>query len=187
MLVVVILVVMGGCRGPAASEAVPVVDLLRELERAEKRPPDGFVLAARAAGGIVRPALSAPVPSRVTWSLPLPRHGTFRAFVAADAAGNPSAAVRFRLGVSDHRIYEGIAERIVRADPDGWIEFRGDLSAYAGFAWSIFYRPDRVTWRVVLGADPAGSGGATAVWGSPEILTDSRSAREYLTRRRERQ
>ncbi|MGH9371214.1 MAG: hypothetical protein ACRD15_06755, partial [Vicinamibacterales bacterium] len=59
------------------------------------------------------------------------------------------------------------------------------LSAYAGFKWSLFYRPDRITWRVVLATDAVGSGSPRAIWGSPEIVTDHRSAREYVTRRRE--
>ena len=124
-----------------------------------------------------------PVPSRVIWSLPLPRHGRFRAFLALSAPGNPAAAIRFRFGVSDFRTYEGLTQHTITAAQPGWTDIRTDLSAYAGFKWSLFYRPDRVTWRVVLAADVVGDGPAAAVWGSPEIVTDVTGAKEYVTRR----
>ena len=185
VLGVVILMVATGCRPHAGSEPVPVVNLLHELDRAEKRPPDGFALASHTTGGRARPSLAAPVPSRVTWALPLPRHGVFRAFLAVGGVARTPTAVRFRIGVSDHRIYEAIAARTVQAGRPGWLELASDLSAYAGFKWSLFYPPDRITWHVVLAADPVDGGPALAVWGSPEIITDHRSAREYITRRRQ--
>jgi hypothetical protein len=176
-------IVVAACR-PAPDE-VPfrVVDLVREFDRAEKRPSDGFQITAYAADGVVRPAIVVPVPSRVIWSLPLPRRGRFRAFLALNGRGDPSAVIRFRFGVSDFHIYEGLAEQTIAAARPGWVDFRTDLSAYAGFKWSLFYRPDRVTWRVVLATDVVGGGPAAAVWGSPEIVTDVRGAKEYITRR----
>jgi hypothetical protein len=127
-----------------------------------------------------------PVPSRVTWSYPLPRRGVLRtsAALAPPTAGASPAPARFRIGISDHRIYEGLAERVLTAR-DGWVEFTVDLSAYAGWKWSLFYRPDRVTWNVVLAADAGGEGPALAVWAAPEISTDLVSAREYVTRRQQ--
>lgn len=165
-----------------AGHPVAVVDLLRELDRAERRPAEGFDVAIHQAGGESRPSLVAPVPSRATWSLPLPRHGAFRAHVALEA-DDPATVVRLRVGVSDHRIYEGLADWILTAERGGWIAIHADLSAYAGFQWSLFYRPDRIPWRVVLAADAIGGGPARALWGAPEIVTDQRSAREYAARR----
>jgi hypothetical protein len=161
------------------------VDLLHEFERAEQRPPDGFARTSIVAAGSARPSIVAPAHSRATWDLPLPRHGRLRAFLAVDPASPPATAVRFRVGVSDHRIYEPVAHRTVHP-ADGWVEFHADLSAYAGFKWSLFYRPDRTIWRLVLATDPAAGGGAPGVWGSPEIVTDHRSAREYVARRHAR-
>jgi hypothetical protein len=182
ILPVVMLIVVPGCRSPDPPQ-VRVLDLLRELDRAEKRPPAGVGLASHVAAGIARPAVVMPVPGRVTWSFPLPRRGLFRASLALDGAADSAASVRFRLGVSDRHIYEGLGDRTLTAGQQGWIDFSSSLSAYAGFQWSIFYRPDRITWNVVLAADHAGGGAVRAVWGAPEIVTDHRAAKEYVARR----
>jgi hypothetical protein len=176
-----------GCRPSADALPVRVVDLVRELDDAELRPPTGFHIAEHIVNGVGRPSVIVPVPSRVTWSLPLPRHGAFRAFVAlADSsAGNEAPPVRFRFGVSDNRIYEGLAEITLTAERRGWMNLRTDLSAYAGWQWSLFYRPDRMTWRIVLAADAPSGIPTTAAWGSPEIVTDTRAARQYVARRRQ--
>ena len=160
---------------------VPVVDLLRELDAAEKRPPAGFALASHEEDGVVRAAIVAAVPSRLTIPLPMPRRGALRAFVALDG-DNPAAAVRFRVGVSDHRIYEGLNEIIVTGERGGWVELRTDLSAYAGFKWSLFYRPERIVWRLVLAADAINAVPVRGVWSTPEIAADRQSAKEYLAR-----
>ncbi|MCA1559750.1 MAG: hypothetical protein LC753_00470 [Acidobacteria bacterium] len=164
---------------------VRVIDLIREFDRADKRPPDGFAIGEHEIHGVAHPAISAAVPSRLTVALPLPRHGVFHAFVALGErpAGTRAAAVRIRVGVSDHRIYEALSELILVPGERTWMDFRADLSAYAGWKWSLFYRPDRVIWRVVLAADATENVPATVVWASPEIVTDTSSAREYAARR----
>jgi hypothetical protein len=181
---IVLLLLTTGCGRPPADVAFRAVDLTRTLERAERRPAAGFDLTVHVADGIARPAIVMPVPARAIWSLPLPRHGVFRAFVAVDpaGAGAPATAVRFRLGISDARVYEGLADRTLTGER-GWTELRADLSAFAGIKWSLFYRPDRIAWRIVLATDAVGGGPSKAVWGSPVILTDIPSAREYATRR----
>ena len=162
------------------------MDLTRTLGTAEQRPAGGFELAAHEADGLTRPSIVMPVPARATWSLPMPRHGLFHAFLTVDSAGHPSAGAgavaRFRLGISDAHVYEELASAIPAGT--GWTELRVDLSAYAGRKWSLFYRPDRITWRLVLATDAVGPGPVRAVWGSPEILTDPSSGQEYLIRRR---
>jgi hypothetical protein len=164
---------------------IRVIDLLNEFGRAERRPVPGFAAPAYDVGGLTYPAAVMPVPSRITWSFPLPRRGLLRtrAALASAAPGASPAPARFRIGVSDHRIYEGLADKVV-TDRDGWVEFTVDLSAYAGWQWSLFYRPDRVTWNVVLAADAGGAGAAVVAWAAPEIVTDTKSAREYAARRR---
>jgi hypothetical protein len=170
-----------GCRPDANAAPVPVVDLLREFERADKAPPHGFSLVVHEAGGVARAAVAVPVPSRLTVPLPIPRRAVLRTLVAIDAA-DPAAVVRFRIGISDHRIYEGLNELVVTGSR-GWADLRTDLTAYAGFQWSVFYRPDRITWRLVLATDATGGAAARGVWGAPEIVTDGASAREYVVRR----
>jgi hypothetical protein len=91
--------------------------------------------------------------------------------------------VRLRVGVSDDRIYERLTDVVLTAGQRGWVDVRTDLSAYAGWKWSFFYHPERVMWRVVLAADAIDGIPATAVWGSPEIVTDRDGAKEYTVRR----
>jgi hypothetical protein len=135
--------------------------------------------------GVSRAAIAAAVPSRLTLRLPFPRHGVFHAFVAlADPpTGSHSGGARLRLGVSDDRTYEPLAELVLPRDAHGWTDLRADLSAYAGRKWSLFYRPDRIVWRLVLAVDAVDNGAATVLWGEPHIQTDAESAREYVARR----
>ena len=159
--------------------------MVREFDRADKRPADGFAIGQHQIGAVAYPTIAAAVPSRLTLTLPLPRRGVFHARVALaeQQPGVRPAAVRIRVGVSDHRIYEGLADLKLVPDERTWVDVRADLSAYAGWKWSLFYRPDRVTWRVVLAADATEDVPATVLWASPEIVTDTKSAREYAARR----
>ena len=185
-LAVVSALVLCGCSGSVEGIPVRVIDLLNEFDRAERRPVPGLEAPAYELAGVARPAIVMPVPSRVTWSFPLPRRGVLRtsaALAPATPGGTPPPA-RFRIGISDHRIYEGLTEKVL-TDRDGWVEFRVDLSAYAGWKWSLFYRPDRITWNLVLAADAGGDGPATAVWAAPEIVTDATAAREFAARRQQ--
>ena len=165
------------CRTSPAS--VPVVDFVKEFDRAERRPVDGYRLTSESVAAVVRPSIEGPAPGRLIWALPIPHHGTFRSFVASSGG----APVRFRVGVSDDRIYEQLAEVTVAAGSRGWTALEADLSPYAGWKWSLFYRPDRVVWRLILSADAVAGVAERIVWGSPHITTDPSSAREYAERR----
>src|ERR671930_2767594 len=131
---VLLALMAAGCRAPAPSSSVPVVDLIKEFGRAEKRPADQYSIADHLAGGARRPSIVAPAPGRITWSLPLPRRGLLRTALVAMTA----APVRVRIGVSDARIYEGLAEAVV-TDASRWSTLTADLSAYAGWKFSLFY------------------------------------------------
>ena len=186
LLCVAALAGVAACASSEGASPVRVVDLIAGLDRAEQRPAAGVRVPGHMVGGVPHPALVLPVPSRVTWHLPLPHGAVLRTFVArsgatADAAPLP---VRFRIGIADDRVYEGLTELTVTDVQHGWLELRADLSAYAGWKWSLFYRPDRVIWRVVLAADALAPGDAAVAWGSPEILADSADVREYFDRRR---
>jgi hypothetical protein len=122
--------------------------------------------------------------------MPVPRKATLNVLAGVAASDSPSV-VRFRIGISDHRIYEALFERTItigRGADSGWSPVAVDLSPYAGRKWSIFYRPDRVEWRLVLNTDAIEGTGTRAVWGEPGIDTDLRSARQFFhTRLVERQ
>lgn len=167
----------GACRSSAAPDAVPVVDFIKEFHRAEGRPAGSFAIADHFAGGTARPSIVGPAPSRIIWALPVPRSSMFRARIAAS-----EAPVRARIGVSDARIYEQLAEVTVQPGA-GWSMLEADLSAYAGWKFSLFYRPDGRQWRLNLSVDaPTGVPGRIAV-GSPEIVASRASALEYAGRK----
>jgi hypothetical protein len=176
------LLLVSGCAPSATLDPIPVVDLARELDQADRRPAGGVHATVYRAGAEARPSVAVPVPSRITWQLPIPRRAALRTFVAVE--GPPGAAVRMRIGVSDHRIYEGLTAVTLTPERAGWVALDASLSAYAGRKWSLFYRPDRIIWNVVLGADPVAGAPSLAVWGSPEIVADEAAASEYAARRR---
>ena len=176
-LVLLLAPMLGGCRRSAATEALPVVDFIKEFHRADGRPAGTFAIAAHVAGGIARPAIVGPSPSRIIWVLPVPRRSVFRAQIAASGA-----PVRVRVGVSDARIYEQLGEVTVQPD-EGWSLLEGDLSAYAGWKMSLFYRPDGLQWRLNLSVDaPAGVPGRIAI-GAPAIVASRADALEYDARK----
>jgi hypothetical protein len=183
-LAILAVILCAGCRH-VEHAPVQAVNLLREFDAAEKRPPVGFQIADRQIDGVSHPTLVVPVPSRLTLPLPLPRRGVLRAAAALEPAApdRPAASVRLRIGVSDDRIYERLTDVVLTQGQRGWVDVRTDLSAYAGWKWSLFYHPERVMWRVVLAADAIDGVPTTALWGSPEIVTDGDSAKEYSTRR----
>lgn len=157
---------------------MPAVDFIRELDRAETRPPGAFEVAHHLAAGAAHPAILAPAPGRLTWTLPIPRRATFRAVIAPAS----NAPARVRLGVSDARIYEALAA--VDVPPGGgWSPLTADLSAYAGWKVSLFYRPEHQAWHVNVSIDAIGGAPARVALGSPEIVTDREAAGEYAKRR----
>jgi hypothetical protein len=163
------------CRASPPPESIAVVDFIRELDRAERRPAS-YAAATAMAGGVPLPAITGPAPGRLTWTLAMPRRGQFRAHVAAFGA-----PVHVRIGVSDDRVYERVAEAALQPGA-AWTPVGADLSAYAGWKFSLFYRPEGRKWRIVLSADaPAGPAGVA--WGMPEIVTSGKNALEYAARR----
>jgi hypothetical protein len=105
------------------------------------------------------------LPSRLVFTLPIPRRSTFRTAIAL--GGADPASIQFRIGVSDDRIYEALVDRtLTSADVNRWTDIQTDLSAYAGWKWSLFYRPERQRWRLVLNTDVVTGTHAQAVWGA---------------------
>jgi hypothetical protein len=180
--VLTVAAVLAGCSEEPRGPEVRVVDLLKQVGHAEKRPLDGaFPIAEHTLGGVTRASLVAPAASRVTWLQALPRRGTLRADVAVPAARG-HAVVAFRLGISDDRIYETLLERHVSSDPAlGWTTLAADLSRYAGPQFSLFYRPDRRRWRLVLAATPVEGSPEVVFWGAPGVDTDAAAARRFFS------
>ena len=175
-----LLLIAGGCgRDEGRMVAVNLVD---RLSAADRRPSaSAFEVVAHVAAGRELPGIRAVVPSRLTMPLVMPRRAVFRADVVL--AGDTPVPVRFRIGVSDDRIYESLAEVTVQPEAGtAWTEVVADLSAYAGRKWSVFYQPDGRVWRLVLAADAAAGQPGAAIWGRPRIEASPADVRQYLTR-----
>lgn len=175
--------VLAAACGRTPAERLRVVDLLEYEAAAEKRPAGGpFAIGERTCGGVSRTTLATPPESRVIWQLALPARGLFTSGAAVE--GEPGAVVTFRVGISDDRIYEPLHSVDVTADACGraWVPIAVDLGRYAGVKFSIFYRPDRKEWRLVLGTNTGGGQAVRAHWARPAIETDSDAAKAYLAR-----
>jgi hypothetical protein len=145
-------------------------DLINEFPHAQCRP-------ASACETIAGAALRVTSPSRVTWTLRLPHDGRFDTKISTLG----KAPVRFRVGVSDDRVYEALAQ-VVLTNADGDKPITVDLSPYAGWKWSLFYRPDRIAWRLTLSADAVGGVPGVALWAAPRVMTTGEGDKEYRLR-----
>lgn len=175
--------VLAAACGPTPTERLRVVDLLEHEAAAEKRPAGGsFEIGEHTCGGVSRTTLSTPPESRVIWQLALPARGVLTSGAAVE--GEPGAIVTFRVGISDDRIYDALHSVDVTADACGraWVPIAVDLGRYSGFQFSIFYRPDRKEWRLVLGTNAGGGQAVRAHWARPAIESDSGAAKAYLAR-----
>lgn len=171
------------CTRHAPEATVPVVDLLKQIGHAETRPLNATIqLGEHTFGGRSRASLVVPVPSRITWTEPLPLRGVLRVDAAVPDEEGP-AVVRFRLGISDDRTYETLVERDIASGDssrEGWTPLGADLSGYAGRKFSLFYHPDRLRWRIVLGVYPVSGATSLAYWGAPGIEADGDAARLFV-------
>jgi hypothetical protein len=157
---------------------------VRQFGAAEKRPADSeFEIADYDAGGLARPSIVSSAPSRLTWTLRLPARGAFHAQLHVRSDSIAGETLGFRVGVSDDRVYERLAQLPLSSTSRGWTPISVDLSRYAGRKWSLFYRPDARAWRLILSVDvdATARGGAHAVWGAPAVSTDTAGARALRT------
>mgnify|MGYP001450330715 CR=1 FL=1 len=165
----------GGCgRAPQPMH----IDLLSLLASAEKRPPttanDAFVVGDVQIDGRRVPAVIVPQPSRIVWTVRIPRRATLtaQAGLVPDRTGKYAGVAVFRIGVSGGKIYEQVYERrmnpiTVEADR-AFVPIAVDLSAWAGWQWSLFYRPSETRWNLVFSVDGTGSTD-TPLWLAPAV------------------
>lgn len=163
-----------GCGHPPAA-SMAVVDFIRDVDLAERRPL-AYDASSFTAGGRLLPAIVGPAPGRLTWLLPMPHRGRFKAEAAARGA-----PVRVRVGISDNRAYEGLGQFTLQPGAP-WTAIDIDLSPYAGWKPSLFYRPDGIRWRFVLSADAISGMPATVAWGLPQITAPREEIKEYVQR-----
>jgi hypothetical protein len=145
---------------------------------ADKRPPatpgETFVVRDVMLDGRTVPAVAVPQPSRMAWTVRIPRRATLTAHagLAPDRTGKYAGDALFRIGVSGGRVYEQVYERrvapnTVEADR-AFVPVAVDLSAWAGWQWSLFYRPSETAWNLVFSVDGPPSSD-TPLWIAPAI------------------
>lgn len=160
-----------------------VVDLLKQIGHAETRPLSATIeLGEHTFDGRSRASLVVPVPSRVIWTQALPVRGVLRVDAAVPDEPSPTI-VRFRIGISDDRVYEGLVEREIAgggSSRQGWTPISADLSGYAGRKFSLFYHPDQRRWRIVFNVDAVSGAARWAYWGAPGIEADGDAARRFV-------
>jgi hypothetical protein len=165
-----VLALLAGC-GRAHVAPAPI-DLLAELPSAERRAAGNVDEAVRSASVPAddgAPALLLRAPARVTWSLRVPDAATLDAAAALMPGSGGGATLR--VGISDDRYYEGLLTLPLIAPADGagpsWQPVAIDLGKYAGWQWSLFYRPSERTWKLIVNADA--TPGGTIALRSPRI------------------
>jgi hypothetical protein len=141
---------------------------MRDLAGARIQPAasaDVARLGEVADAGASIPVLLTAAPARLTWLVRFPARADFDAS-AGVVPGDPAAAgVTVRIGLSDDRAYEELARLPLTAHAGPgitWQPIRVDLGAYSGWQWSLFYRPSRINWNLIVAADP--TPGGTVAW-----------------------
>jgi hypothetical protein len=175
----VLVVAVSACRrGLPPPCCINLLDAVASAEiRPIVRPPDAIQVIDAAVGGTERRSLSVIVPSRVSLRLRVPTHAVFHTALAVDApAGHQAGAgIAFSAGISDGRTYEPLMERTILAgDAASWQPVQVDLRRYAGWQWSLFYRPSSIAWEIVLNSYGTGPGAERlrALWAEPAITGD---------------
>jgi hypothetical protein len=174
------------CRRPRDNKSTQIraVDLIFHFKDAVHRPERGtFEIREHTFGGRSRASLIVPPGSRVSWTLFVPHRARLKVHAGVPDANGPAVAA-VRLGISDDRRYDTLIEQRVTSTEtaNGWIPISADLSPYAGRKFSLFYRPDRLKWRVIIGTHVIAGSPPFLVLGEPSIEADIESAREYRQR-----
>jgi hypothetical protein len=172
----ILLILLAWCsaacdRRPESRVVLEADDLIARLPSAEQRSARALEESIRveSAGppSDRRVALVTVAPVRVIWTARLPERAWIDTAVMLTAGSGATA----RIGVSDLRLYEGLTRIELKASaggmPDAWHDVRVDLHRYAGWQWSVFYRPSETEWRLIFSADATPEG--TIAWARPMI------------------
>jgi hypothetical protein len=142
---------------------------MRDLSSARIQPAPSAEVARVgeiADAGVLVPALLITAPARLTWPVRFGEHADLDASVAlvpgASASTAAPAGVTVRIGISDGRTFDELGRlALTAASGNGslaWHPIRIDLGAYVGWKFSVFYRPSRLNWNIVVSADATPGG-----------------------------
>jgi len=164
-----------GCAPDRVATPMPI-DLLRELPRAARAPAadaDRLIsIAFVDRDGASKPALVMRPTSRVIWQIQMADVAELRTDIGRLPGGDPNARLSARIGVSDERLYEDYYREQLELPAAGspvWQLLVIDLSLYSGRKWSLFYRPARRAWSLVLNVQ--GGGDAAVALVEPRIVS----------------
>jgi hypothetical protein len=157
------------CQRAGPSPYVDRIDLLSLLPSAERRAPaplDESIRVERLGPPAdLRVALRCETPARISWTIPIPRQARLStAVMLLDGRG---VTAHFYIGERTWEELFRITLSGTNADARAWHPVVIDLSGYAGWQWSLFYRPSEHPWRLNFYADPAPAG--TLAWAAPTI------------------
>ena len=163
-----LLATTGGCGSAAAS-----IDLAAALPSAERRalgPPDVAIHATTISNdGPNRTAIVMAAPARVLFPVNMPVHARFHTAVGLEPGSGAGATVR--VGIAGTRSYDELLRIPLTPgarDKTDWHAVDLDLGEYSGWQWSVFYRPQTLTWKFVFNADA--SPGGRVLWLEPVIV-----------------
>lgn len=128
-------------------------------------------------GGASRRVIVAHPPTRLTWTKRVPANAwvSTAAGLKPGAAMLPGGAVLFRVAITDGRIHEILYSSELTAASLGAAPqpVSIDLGGFAGWQWSLFYRPGERDWRLMLTTSIAPSAApdaaASPYWVDPVI------------------
>lgn len=128
-------------------------------------------------GGASRRVIVAHPPTRLTWTRRVPEHAWISTGAGLKPGGAmlPGGAVLFRVAITDGRIHEILYSSELTAASLGAAPMPAtiDLRGFAGWQWSLFYRPGERDWRLMLTTAHAPSGApdvaASPYWVEPII------------------
>jgi hypothetical protein len=175
-LAAVTLVLLAACG--RAPDAPATIDLIAELATAERRAAGPVDEAVRAVDVSVEGGTEAAIllraPARVTWALRVPDDAALTA--AAAVLPGSGAGATLRVGISDDRYYEGLMTLPLdgRESDPVWQPVVIDLGKYAGWQWSLFYRPSERVWKLIVNADAVPGG--TVALRRPVVTRSSRAS-----------
>ncbi len=157
-----------GC-GPAPAS----IDLTAALPSAERRalgPPDDAIHTTTiSSDGANHTAIVMAAPARVLFPVNMPVHAHFHTAVGLEPGSG--AGVTARVGIASTRRYDELLRIPLTLGPQDrtdWHPVDLDLGEYSGWQWSVFYRPQTLTWKFVFNADA--SPGGRVLWLEPVIV-----------------
>ena len=154
------------------------IDLLAQLETAERRPQGGtFDVIDANLNGEPHKAIYTVPESRIIWKIRVPDDAWLRVLVGmkSESWTAEGDGVLFRVGVSDNRSYEELFTQHLNPFKNTgdrkWVPVMVDLSQYAGEEVQVIFNTNKSTPASIKAGNPVDERNDFALWGAPEIIT----------------